>query len=213
MSDFTFTEAMITTLTALDDPTLHENDSTGAGSAIYQALISDTTTTIVSEHGIAYVPANNVDPAVWDWLNGAITVNKNTSFFGQFIVEYTLDGLAVRSPNQYLATNQSPSELVAKASNQIAYNVANNIIGSGTFTLPTLSTIENTDAAAVATTVFDTVYGGTGFQNDDIAGWAGTLLAVPGYIDEGLRWLEIQLRRKQHELLELADATVKEGVA
>ncbi|MDR3488596.1 MAG: AAA family ATPase [Bradyrhizobium sp.] len=36
-------------------------------------------------------------------------------------------------------------------------------------------------------------------------------LAIPRYIDEGLGWLEKQLRRKQHELLEVVDATVEAG--
>ena len=38
-------------------------------------------------------------------------------------------------------------------------------------------------------------------------------LAVPRYIDEGLGWLETQLRRKQRELLEVAAVTVKAGAA
>jgi predicted ATP-dependent endonuclease of OLD family len=38
-------------------------------------------------------------------------------------------------------------------------------------------------------------------------------LVIPKYIDEGLGWLETQLRRKQRELLEVADATVKAGAA
>lgn len=100
MSDFTFSSAEIADLNSLLNPSLEFDDNTGDGASIYAAIINDITTESAGgADDVIDVPADGVDPAVWDWLNGAITVNQNTGFFGQFIVTYTLDGLAIRAPS------------------------------------------------------------------------------------------------------------------
>ena len=174
MSGFTFTTSMLVTLQNDYNNLGSNNTSLGAGAQIYEDILND-----ISQEGIigsadgepiyGPVPDTRIDPAVWDWFSGAIYVNENSGFAGQFVVDYTVDQYTIRTGGSSFTASD-----FSVASNNLAASVLFNDSGTGilqTGTLPSLLTIGNEDAGQAAGKIFQPIYGAF-----DAAGWAGTLL-------------------------------------
>ena len=116
--------------------------------------------------GTRLVPKPGVDPAVWRWIEGATKVNAGEGFFADFIREYTKIQYRIRGGDASLAEAKNQ-----QASNEIALNLANDILANGN--LPGISGLGAIDAGAAASTVFT---GGPHGSSGDYAPWAGTLL-------------------------------------
>jgi Ca2+-binding RTX toxin-like protein len=143
----------------------------GLGIPIYKALLSyiSTTEEIILPEGPPVevtVPKLGVDQAVWNFINGAIAANSNVGFVAAFATNYTADQYTERGGQGDGIT------LAREASNQIALNLANDVIdhkGS----VPGIEGIGVADGSAGAQKVFDTL---PFYPNGDYAGWVGTLL-------------------------------------
>jgi Ca2+-binding RTX toxin-like protein len=177
---FVFTESQINELRNIlnAQKELYEknNADVGLGYPLYQKiieLISDINVSYPAPIGGApqgpaysYVPKAGVNIAVWTWVTGAVTVNNNTGFFGQFIREYTAE--------QYLQRGGESAEEAERnlqiASNNIAFAFVGDVIERGV--LPGIEATGAFDAGHAASDVFAHLPGG----NADYAPWAGALL-------------------------------------
>jgi autotransporter passenger strand-loop-strand repeat protein len=157
---------------AIDGSNLPTDPNFAVGSTLYADIIADISEyyTIGQNVFLEVAPTAGIDTAVYDWIYGAQSVNQNSGFFGQFIVDYTEDQFNIRS-----TISLSGTAAIAKASNDIAYQVYESIFDSvnpdGSHNLPSIQTLETFDAGGAAALVFETIYG-----SPDVAGWAGTLL-------------------------------------
>jgi Ca2+-binding RTX toxin-like protein len=143
----------------------------GLGIPIYEALLSyiSTTETIILPDGPPVeieVPKPGVDQAVWNFIGGAIQANSNVGFVAAFATNYTADQYTERG-------GQGDGVILAReASNQIALNLANDVIDHGG-SVPGIEGIGIADGSAGAQKVFDRL---SFYPNGDYAGWVGTLL-------------------------------------
>ena len=113
-----------------------------------------------------------VDQAVYNWLKGALRVNRDDGAQALFIREYTAKQYELRG---YSHAGADPRGLISRASNQIALNVANDLLDNHG-RLPGIVGMAFNDAAAAADIVFDGGPAGGLTPGGDLAPWAGTLL-------------------------------------
>ncbi len=126
--------------------------STGNFVAVYQEILYSITDETFS-------PKDGVDPAVWNWVNGALQVNANSGDYASFIRTY--------SEAQYVIRFGSVSETsLQTVSNAVCEAVANDILSSAV--LPSLGIIGETDAGRSI----------NGYFQGDTAGWSGNPLFI-----------------------------------
>lgn len=64
----------------------------GLGAPIYELLLQDISEAIPQGDGsVVLVPLPGVDQAVWNWINGAVSINEATGPASSFIRNYTID--------------------------------------------------------------------------------------------------------------------------
>jgi hypothetical protein len=95
-------QALSTDFTILGGADIEQNPNFNVGSKLYADLVADLSVQTV----IGFAPngdpiyddgiAPGVDPAVYDWLNGAEYANQDIGFFGQFIVDQTQEEYNIR---------------------------------------------------------------------------------------------------------------------
>jgi hypothetical protein len=113
------------------------------------------------------IPNDGVDEAVAIWINGAIHVNANDSFFGTYIRNYTKEQYKLRSG--LVLTDQQTQ----RVSNDIAKSFVADVLDHHG-TIPTLQAIAKYDAGAAASDIFEGAASSTGAKN--YSPWAGTVL-------------------------------------
>ena len=137
-------------------------EQVGLGQTVYQDILDLISTVIYDPNGNTspqYIPAYGVDPAVVNWVIGALNVNTNSGYEALFILDYSSSQIMLRGlPSDDLAGKVSGS------SNAIALAVATDILDHRN--IPDITTIGVHDAASAALNIF----------GDDYAAWAGTLL-------------------------------------
>lgn len=164
---FKFTEEQIAQIDALYQIQKDKPSDVGAGVPLYQYILDCISTTNWLGRRVA---RDDVDPAVYAWIAGAVDVNSGVGFYADYIREYT------RVQYQLRGGTGDANDLNQRASNRIAFNLVRDVIGQpvGNRTLPSINGLGAIDAGAAAAEVFKNLanYGSGG----DYAGWAGTEL-------------------------------------
>jgi len=165
---FQFTEAQIAQIQALLDAQKDKINVTGAGVPIYQYILDCISTTNWLGKKVA---RDDVDPAVYAWIAGAVDVNSGVGFYADYIREYT------RVQYQQRGGSEDASVLNQQASNLIAFNLAEDVLRTkNNRTLPGINGLGTIDAGAAAARVFENIAGANYGELGDYAGWAGTEL-------------------------------------
>src|SRR5437868_6445997 len=71
----------------------------GSWGSFYAAVldaISDVTI-LPGDGGVFTAPKVGVDPAVWEWINGARKINSNTGAFASYVRDYTARQFELRT--------------------------------------------------------------------------------------------------------------------
>lgn len=120
---------------------------------------------------------------VYDWIEGAIDVNRNEGIFAKYIHNYTAHQYNLR----FGGVNESKvKDLVNQASNAIGLTLAQRILENNG-ALPSIEGLGAVDAGESARTVF---INPRHYPEGDYTGWAGTLLfSFLGYHRFFKEWL------------------------
>jgi hypothetical protein len=143
----------------------------GLGTPLYQLLLSYISQVSSVGDQLILEPLPGVDPAVFNWISNAVSINHQDGFAADFIAQYTIDQKFLRDGPTATVQGLSVVAGAQKASNEIAFNVIQDILDNRG-TLPGIEGLGVQDAGAAASTVFEDQQ----YEAGDYAGWAGTLL-------------------------------------